>query len=305
MDSPGLSSSQAQTRNTFSFKWSKAGTYASRQVRDELRRWLLEKYFDGDEKGPQSFLGPSRLRILDAGCGAGLSAQLLFGKILSQHDYIGVDISEAVSQARGNFEALGIPGTFIQADLQDLPEELGSFDLIFSEGVLHHTDGVEASIKHLVSRLSPNGRLAFYVYARKSLIREFTDDMIRESIADMADEEAWDALIPLTRLGKALGDLNVAVDISEDIPLLGIERGSYDLQRLFFYKICKTYYRPDYSLDEMNHVNFDWFRPLNCHRHTPNEVSDMCVRAGLKVERLLSEPSGITVIARLEGPEHI
>ena len=298
MTSDGISSAQSQTQDAFSFKWAKSDTYASPRVRDEWRRWLLEKYFDSDDAGPTSFLGSRPLRILDAGCGAGVSALLLFGPALSQHEYVGVDISDSVVQARGNFEAAGIPGTFVQANLQDLPAELGTFDLIFSEGVLHHTDNVQDTLAHLASRLRPGGRMAFYVYARKAPVREFTDDMVRGFISDMTDEEAWDALMPLTRLGRALGELGIRVVIPEDVPMLGIERGTYDLQRLFFYKICKAYYRPDYSLDEMNHINFDWFRPRNCHRHTSGEIQDMCSSVGLRVVRLSEEPSGITVIAR-------
>lgn len=297
MKSIGLSSAQAQTQETFSFKWAKSDTYSSEHLRDEWRRWLLEKYFDGDENGPASFLGSQKLRILDAGCGAGISALLLFGESLATHEYVGVDISDAVVQGRRNFEDLGIPAYFEQANLQELPEDIGKFDVIFSEGVLHHTDGVQDSLTYLASRLKPGGRIAFYVYARKAPIREFTDDLVRDAISAMTDEEAWAALMPLTKLGKALGDLGITIEVPEDVPALGIEKGSYDLQRLFFYKICKAYFRSGYSLEEMNHFNFDWFRPKNCHRHSPEEVRAMCHAADLTVTRMHVEPSGITVIA--------
>lgn len=293
----GLSPEQAQTEETFSFKWSKTDTYASPEVRSEWRRWLLEKYFDNDSEGPAKFLGSRPLRILDAGCGAGISALLLFGDELAKHDYVGVDISDSVIEARRNFELAGVPGAFVQASLTDMPEDLGTFDLIFSEGVLHHTDSVADSLTYIASRLRPGGRIAFYVYARKAPIREFTDDYVREQIAPLSDEEAWEALLPLSKLGKALGELNVSVDVSEDIEILGIEKGKYDLQRLFFYKVCKSYYRPDYSIEEMNHINFDWFRPRNCHRHTVEEVQSMCDAAGLRIQRLHEEASGITVVA--------
>ena len=156
---------------------------------------------------------------------------------------------------------------------------------------------MQDSLTHLASRLNPGGRIAFYVYAKKAPVREFTDDMIRDFIAEMTDEEAWNALMPLTSLGRALGDLGITVEIPEDIPVLGIESGHYDLQRLFFYKICKAYYRPQYSLDEMNHINFDWFRPKNCHRHTPEEVIHFVSTSGLELERTKIEDSGITVVA--------
>ena len=301
MTSDGVSSAQAQTQQTFSFKWSKAHTYASQAVRDEWHRWLLEKYFDGDPKGPDEFLGTTRLRILDAGCGAGVSALLLFGDSLRQHEYVGVDISDSVVEAQRNFREMGIPGTFVQANLQDLPESLGTFDLIFSEGVLHHTDSVHGSLVQLVSRLNPGGRVAFYVYARKAPIREFVDDLVRDHLADLSDEEAWEALKPLTELGRALGAVNATVEIPLDVPELGIERGTYDLQRLFYYKIAKAFYRPEYTFDEMHHVNFDWYRPANCHRLSIEELAHVIESAGLDPVRLYSDESGFTVLAALRN----
>ncbi len=298
MSGKQISPEQAQTENTFGFKWSRSDTYSSEAVRAEWRRWLLEKYFDGDLEGPARLLDSTvPLRILDAGCGAGVSALLLFGDLLKHHDYVGVDISSAVVEARKNFESEGVKAEFLQSDLASIPEELGTFDLIFSEGVLHHTDGVADSIASLCTRLAPGGRFAFYVYARKAPVREFTDDLVRHAISSLTDEEAWEALIPLTELGKSLGELAVTVDIPSDIGVLGISKGTYDLQRLFYYAFCKAYFRADYSLAEMNHINFDWYRPLNCHRHTSEEVTEMCEQAGLKVQRLHTEPSGITVIA--------
>lgn len=60
----------------------------------------------------------------------------------------------------------------------------------------------------------------------------------------------------------------------------------------------KMWTRPDAGLNEMNLVNFDWFRPLNCHRHTPDEVRTFCGNAGLEIERMHVMEYGITVVAR-------
>lgn len=290
---------QRQTEETFGFKWKKRETYESAAMQQEWRRWLFEKYFDNDASRLELLLPAEggKKRILDAGCGGGGSALLLFGERLRSHDYLGVDISDAVKVAEQRFAERGIPGRFHQSDLNAIPEELGQFDVIFSEGVLHHTDSVETALRVLAQRLNPGGKFLFYVYAKKAPIREYTDDLIRDAIAPLRNDEAWKALEPLTKLGKALGDLNIEIEVEEDIPYLGILKGRHSLQRLFYYKICKAYYRPDYSLDEMNHINFDWFRPRNCHRHTPDEVRAFCASAGLTVERMHVEESGITVIA--------
>lgn len=294
-----ISDTQQQTEDTFGFKWKKRETYESPAVQAEWQRWLFEKYFDGNAIELDNLLtaGGGRKAILDAGCGSGGSGILLFGERLRDHDYLGVDISDAVAVARKRFDEKGIPARFEQCDLNSIPEHYGPFDIIFSEGVLHHTDSVEKAIFELSLRLKKGGKFLFYVYVKKAPIREYTDDLIRAAISPLDNEEAWNALEPLSKLGKTLGDLNIKIEVEDAIPYLGIEKGTYDLQRFFYYKICKAFFRADYSLDEMNHINFDWFRPANCYRHTPEEISDFCAKAGLEIARLHVEESGITVIA--------
>lgn len=241
--------------------------------------------------------GESKI-ILDAGCGSGYSALLFFGEHLNRHEYLGVDISSAVDIAKLHFEDKGYPGDFLQVSLLDLPIKDESIDLIFSEGVLHHTDNTGESIKYLATKLKSGGRFLFYVYAKKAVVREFTDDRIRQQLQDMTDEEAWEVLKPLTKLGIVLGELDTEIDVPEDIPFLGIQKGKIDLQRFFYWNICKLYYRPEFSLEEMNHINFDWFRPLNCHRHTKEEVMAYCKNANLIIEHMNVQESGITVVAK-------
>jgi SAM-dependent methyltransferase len=295
---PQTSANQRQTDQAFGFKWAKRETYESPASKVNMKRWLLERYCAGDASRLDQWLSGSRKLIVDAGCGAGFSGLLFFGARLRDHDYLGVDISSAVSVARQRFSEAGIPGDFLQCDLSHLPVPDASVDIIFSEGVLHHTDSTERSLKYLARKLAVGGRFLFYVYRKKAVIREFTDDYIRNSIKGLSDEQAWEALKPITSLGIALGKLDVQIEIDEAIPILGIPAGTIDLQRFFYWNICKAFYRPDYQFDEMHHINFDWFRPLNCHRHTPEEIAAWCAEAGLKVERLDVQEAGITVVAR-------
>ncbi len=291
------SHAQAQTKQAFAFKWAKRHTYESPALAAIQRQWLLERYCDGDPAMLAGWLSGRRKIILDAGCGACYSALLLFADHLKEHDYLGVDISEAVEIGRQRFAEKGYPGDFLQANLLELPIPDESVDMIFCEGVLHHTDSTEQSLGYLATKLKRAGRFLFYVYARKAVIREFTDDFIRDKLREMSDEQAWDALMPLSRLGSALGRLNAEIDVPQDIPFLGIKKGKIDIQRFFYWNICKAYYRPELDIEELNHINFDWFRPLNCHRHTTEEVVSFCRSAGLEIERLNEQPSGITVVA--------
>jgi len=295
---PPTSASQSQTEEAFGFKWAKRDTFESPAVQEAGRRWLFERYCGGDPRVLDGWLSGGPKLIVDAGCGAGFSALLFFGERLRAHHYLGIDISDAVDVARARFAEAGLPGDFLKSDVLSAPLPDGSVDFIFSEGVLHHTDSTEGALKHVARKLAPGGRFAFYVYVKKGPIREFTDDFVREHLRPLSDEDAWRELEPLTKLGRALGELGAVVDVPEDIPFLGIRAGRIDVQRLFYWHVCKTYYRPDWTLDEMNHVNFDWFRPLNCHRQTPEQVRRWCEEAGLAVERLDVQDAGITVVAR-------
>lgn len=292
-----VSEMQAQTRDAFGFKWSKRHTYESFAMQENCKRWLLERYCGNDRGCLDRWLSGGRKIIVEVGCGSGNSAMLLFEDLLKEHDYLGIDISSAVDVARARFEEKGYKGDFLKIDMFKAPIPDNAVDIVFAEGVLHHTDSTERALKHLAKKLRVGGRFLFYVYARKSVIREFTDDLIRNRLKGMTDEEAWKALEPLTKLGEALGKLQATVEIAEDIPLLELKRGSYDIQRFFYWHICKAYFRPELTLDEMNHINFDWFRPLNCHRHTPEEIKSWCAEAGMRVERMDVQEAGISVVA--------
>jgi arsenite methyltransferase len=292
-----ISANQRQTSDTFGFKWHQRESYESPTVLSAIREWLLERYGSPQEMS-WLFAADRPQILLDAGCGSGLAALELFGLHLNGVRYIGADISTAVDVAAERCAKLGVMGSFIQCDLMALPFAPQSIDAIFSEGVLHHTDSTCNALLCLARLLRIGGRFMFYVYNRKGPIREFTDDFIRDRLQSMSPDEAWRALAPLTKFGAALGELGIEIDVPEEISLLGIPAGRIDLQRFFYWNIFKAYYRPGWSPDEMNHVNFDWYAPKNAHRQTPAEVRAWCSHAGLAIEREIIEPAGISVIAR-------
>ncbi|HBW17004.1 MAG TPA: class I SAM-dependent methyltransferase [Desulfovibrio sp.] len=295
---PEYSPQQEQTASAFGYQWSHRHTYESEAMKSRTRTWLVERYCGGDPARLDALLAGERKIILDAGCGAAFSALLLFGEHLKQHDYLGVDISSAVDVARARFAEAGYPGDFLRASLTDIPVPDGSLDMIFSEGVLHHTDSTRDSLAYLSRKLKPGGMFLFYVYVKKAVIREFTDDHVRDALRGMTDEQAWEALKPLTSLGIALGELGVELDVPEDIPFLGIRKGKLDLQRFVYWNICKMYHAPELTFDEMHLMNFDWFRPLNCQRHTPEELREYCKESGLVIEHMDIQEAGLTVVAR-------
>lgn len=291
------SRTQVQTESTFGYKWEMRDFYENEEIKVLQRKWLIDRYCGGDESVMDSWLEGGKKIILDAGCGAGYSGMIFWDKYIKDHFYLGVDISSAIDVAKQRFAEAKLPGDFMRASITDIPVPDNSIDIVFCEGVLHHTDSTENSLNYLSKKLKKGGRFLFYVYAKKSPIREFTDDHIRQHISEMTNEKAWEALMPLTLLGKALSELKTEIDVPEDIPYLGIKKGKIDIQRLFYWHICKMWYRPEANVNEMNLVNFDWFRPLNCHRHTKEEVERYCRNARLEIEHLDSQESGYSVVA--------
>jgi SAM-dependent methyltransferase len=289
---------QAQTRDAFGFKWGRQDTYDSEASRERVAQWCLDRYgFPSVAAWASHF--ESFGRVLDVGCGGGLSSGVWLTSPgwTGAAMWVGVDLSTAVDVARARLGAT--PNThFAQADALELPFADGTFGAVFSEGVLHHTPSTRSALLSAARVLASGGEMSFYVYRRKGPAREFTDDFVRDAIKGLSDEEAWEVMRGFTRLGQALARLHATVDVPEAVPLLGIAAGPQDVQRLIYWNFVKLYWNDTLSFEENVHVNFDWFRPTYAHRQTAAEVREWCGEAALEIRRFNEQESGFTVIAR-------
>ena len=186
---------------------------------------------------------------------------------------------------------------FVQADLMRLPFADACAGAVIAEGVLHHTPSTKAALEALVRLVEPGGELLFYVYRRKGPIREFADDHIRDQLSVLSPEVALEQLRSLTEFGRALAELRTDVTVP-DVPLLGIQGGRYDIQRLFYWNVAKAFWNDSMSFEENLHINFDWYHPRYAHRQSDTEVRAWCEEAGLTIERFHAEEAGFTVHAR-------
>ncbi|MDE5453007.1 methyltransferase domain-containing protein [Bradyrhizobium sp. CSA112] len=289
-----LSRTQAQTSEVFGYKWNQRETFESHNARAMMREWLRARYGD---PSTMPWLDNNAI-LVDVGCGAARSSIELFSDRLKRVRFIGTDISSAVDVAAESFRAAGLSGEFIQCDLNALPFREQTCDAVFSEGVLHHTDSTKNAFERVARLVKPGGHFLFYVYRKKGPLREFTDDYIRSKLQNLSPEQAWKAMEPLTKLGIAFGQLNAKIQVPEDVVLLGIKAGEYDIQRFLYWNVVKMFYREDMTFDEMAHINFDWFAPMNAHRQTEEEVRRWCEIANFDIEREVVEEAGITVVAR-------
>jgi arsenite methyltransferase len=289
---------QRQTERSFGYQWKQREAYDSKGSKDFSREWLVCRYGFASGSEMQRYFAERR-RILDAGCGGGYSASLWLDSAwqgAGAAQWFGADISEAIDVAQERLT--GIPGLhFIQADVCQLPFAEKTFDVIFSEGVLHHTPSTERALRSLVPLLRRGGEIMFYVYRKKGPIREFTDDYIREIMSVLPPEQAWDKLQSLTQLGQALAGLHAEVEVKEDIPYLEIKAGRYDVQRLIYWNFAKLFWNDKLSFDENHLQNFDWYSPRYAFRQTEEEVRRWCNESGLSIFHFNTEESGFTVRA--------
>jgi SAM-dependent methyltransferase len=112
------------------------------------------------------FANTQGLRVLEIGCGMGTDGAQ-FAK--AGADYTGIDLTDAaVELARKRFQVSGLKGEFRVADAERLNFPDGSFDLVYSHGVLHHTPDIEAAVREIHRVLKPGGRAMVMLYHRGS-----------------------------------------------------------------------------------------------------------------------------------------
>lgn len=71
--------------------------------------------------------------------------------------------------AEENFRLRGLSGRFIHHDAESLPFDDRSFDVVYSNGVLHHTPNTAAVVGGIHRVLRPGGRAIIMLYAEDSL----------------------------------------------------------------------------------------------------------------------------------------
>ena len=81
-----------------------------------------------------------------------------------------VDLSGGhLALAQENFRLRGLTGRFIHHDAETLPFDDNSFDVVYSNGVIHHTPHTNRIVREVYRVLRPGGRAIIMVYAESSL----------------------------------------------------------------------------------------------------------------------------------------
>lgn len=152
-----------------------------------------------------SWTGSRPPTFLDIGCGSGLHS---VAAVLAGAEVIAFDVDrKSVAATRDLAQQLGLSEklrVFERSILDDLQEEFGTFDFVYSWGVLHHTGDVWRAIGNAGNLLSrkTTSRLAlalyrptrldrFWVWEKRAYVR---GGRFRKGLLENSAMVAWDAL---------------------------------------------------------------------------------------------------------------
>jgi SAM-dependent methyltransferase len=257
---------------TFGYEWK--AHHAGQLEADTLFGRTLEEdwqYFLQATK-----VSEERLRgavVLDAGCGSGrLTRQV------AEHGagaVLGIDINEAVDEAFASCRDLANVH-IVQANVLALPLKKGIFDLVWSQGVIHHTPDAAGAHRALAERVKPGGVLYVWVYAKRFNPFRFTKDVL-------------DAL-RVTRLPEhqVLGLSKLFARMS-----LGILWAYQQVRRLPGLRPRSVWAQRKVRLRTVRELELTWFDALSPEydsRHSEDEVVGWFERAGFRDIQAIEEP---------------
>jgi 2-polyprenyl-3-methyl-5-hydroxy-6-metoxy-1,4-benzoquinol methylase len=284
---------EGATQRSFGAKWAQYREEEKDQLADFQYEWFDERFgFDG-ERALADFLADKR-RVLDAGTGPGLCAARCAR--LSEAQVVGMDLSESVTMAHRR-HAGQANLDYVQGDILNPPFAPGSFDFVVADQVLHHTPDCVRAFRTMADLVAPGGQLAAYVYRKKALLRELADEHIIDMTSRLSVDECLELSEQITELGRELSATGARVKLERGVPLLGIEPGEHDVQRLIYWTMLKCFWNEELGWRQSVLINYDWYSPVFRSRHTEDEVLEWCRDAGLDVVELDVIESGISVRA--------
>ncbi len=210
--------------------------------------------------------------VLDVGCGMGRFAEVAtrWGAYV-----VGVDLSRAVEASARNLQDRA--ASVFQADVFKLPFAEGSFDYIYSIGVLHHTPDCERAFKTLPLLLKPGGSIAVWLYSAynpwyrmSDVYRKLTRRMPPETLHSLCK-----IAVPLYFVHQGL----------KRIPLVG-RKASSGLAWLLPMSFDK-----DATWRVLD--TFDWYSPWYQSKHTYEEVFRWFESCDLQNLKVMEEPIAV------------
>jgi ubiquinone/menaquinone biosynthesis C-methylase UbiE len=138
----------------------------TREFFDEVERYRYKEYAPWMPRLMEfeKFRGK---RLLEIGCGMGTDL-LQFARGGAR--CTGIDLTpRSVEITRHRFKLYGAAGNFMLSDGEHLPFRSESYDVVYSNGVLHHTPDTAGAIREVHRVLRPGGVAKIMLYHRNSL----------------------------------------------------------------------------------------------------------------------------------------
>jgi len=234
---------------------------------EHILRWI--QYALGVERHPLK-----GQFVLEVGVGIGGIADALTKA--EDCDIIGVDLSYAVDQAQRYF-GRNPRLHLVQASAFALPFRPGTFDTVYSQGVLHHTYSTRAAFDRLAPLVKPDGMFYVWLYSknegRATLLRRTlmaVENVVRPVLARLPGQLQTVALLPV-------------------VPL-------YMLYQNVYRRARHGSSAAHYGINEALHAARDRLTPPFAHRHTYDEVAAWYREAGFRRLELLRDellPDGV------------
>lgn len=135
----------------------------SNQENKNAKRFIIERFKTFKSYNKNFFKNKN---VIDVGCGGGRYSNAL--RLLGAKSVTGVDFSkDGINTAKKNYKFKNL--FFKRQDVLNLNIKENSYDLVFCNGVLHHTSDLNKGLKELIRICKPDGYIYLYLYGTGGL----------------------------------------------------------------------------------------------------------------------------------------